>query len=296
MSSKKLAFKKHKNGIISCADTGFVIRGIREKEDRVVIGKLVDEKVVELTENDIEKCKELGLTVELKKEDEKKDDSQVEEVKLKVKVIDPFLIDSYNIYKELMIGKTKKLFQVKTITFQGIRDVYIRLELNRKLETYHFDCVIGHDDIHIYSDGCYNPILIGVEKHPLPTIKPNMSKEEFCTEIDNELKNCLDNVKRLKYCKVENLLTNSEKVRLSSFPKNYLSNWKDVDFREPDCVICYDNCGTYMRCCKKPVCIACVSRIVHDSECPHCKHDHLDYAREEELDEDRFTPHIYMIE
>lgn len=211
---------------------------------------------------------------------------------LKEEKVDPFVAHCYNVWKDLKEVKTEDLFLLKTISWKGIRDVAIRLLLGRRHNnSYYFKFSAYQHQIYIRDmSGEYD--FFDISKiEDLPSIKTEMSKENFCTKIDIELKKFLSVVDTLKFCNIELELT-EEKTK-AVYPTKYLSQWKDVELRETDCIICYEGCGTYLRCCKKPICIKCVSNIVEKSECPHCRKNHSDYDDEEGFDED-CEPHIFL--
>lgn len=72
-------FRAHKKtGKLWHPETGLVIKS---SKDRVVIGKIVEDKLIDLVEDDIDLCKKWRFAIEIKDEIKEKDDEKKDEIK-----------------------------------------------------------------------------------------------------------------------------------------------------------------------------------------------------------------------
>lgn len=183
----------------------------------------------------------------------------------------PFLVYCYEIYNR-NCEFCFSLYKTKTVSLFGIKNLII--DLNFNLENNVFSLVVNFMSTQIIED-IDNCPFESMRKLYLPKITKNMSQEDFCREFDIGLKNFSKQIKKLRYCKIQNKIV-EEEIIPPPFPKDYFSDWKDAVFRETQCLVCYEECSTFVKCCDKPFCIPCLSKI-EKKHCPHCNFNHYEY-------------------
>lgn len=189
----------------------------------------------------------------------------------KTKEIDNFLVHCYEMYNK---NRNFCFYTTKMISLFEIKNLL--MELNFKIEDDIFSLVAIFISTQIVQDvnDCF---FESSREYRSSKITKNMCQEDFCREFDIVLKKFAKDIKELKYCKIQNKIVKKDEDAQPRFPKDYyFSDWKDAQFRETQCLVCYEECSTFVKCCNKSFCIPCLSNL-QKTNCPHCNFDHYHY-------------------
>jgi hypothetical protein len=190
----------------------------------------------------------------------------------------PFLVHCYKIYTGEydrydddgdLVRPT--LYETKSISLFGIKNLKMTLRLiSFKDESFGLCVEFVASDILLRKNNSSSYFELSHQCY-LTKIKRNMNESDFYREFDIAFGNFLGEVKDFRYCKVKNELVDSKfNPKIPLFPSEYLSDWKEAEFRNTECLGCREECGTFLTCCNKPFCIPCFSNLEKKWRCSEC--------------------------
>lgn len=245
------------------------IKFVLKQGERIVIGKIVDGKIENLTPEDIEKCNE----IELKYQEMKEIDVKLPEIKLEYEK------EARKYLTEIMendIGTVS--YSLPILSICGVTCIV-------EISVHIYDFMKMDLDIENTSWG-----LIDIPLHDTTfdlgsrDVFRMKSEYERLLILNDGIKKCIDIIPKLEINTLLSELSIVKNDDLDSVFSNKtiesLSKFNNVKVIYNDCCICYETTKTILRCCKANMCVFCLIKL-KEPKCPHCRASFLDNIDED---------------